>query len=678
LPILSKNIVCRLTFIMSELTVVLNCECVGTGMAEKHIQTYQEQGFTVVRRKKVQLSRDLAATFILPEAGQTTESDEHKKRVDSFSSGASLVLLLSRDNAFVEFASIGDDQAYGSALAWSALRDRRNLWPGPIALERACAVVLPGFSEMDMDAILGALDRNDFVVVHRESRTLNAQQAQTIFHFNSDSAALAASGECVVLVLEKIDAVAELNLLLGPANPEQANLVAPDSLRARFGDNEVHNAIYGSRSRSDFETEYSVLFSAPLAVERTLAMLKPDAMLAGSRDDILAEIARNGFTVLAQETVHMSKQRAEEFYAEHQAKPFFAGLVNFMSSGPITALVLSKAAAIKSWRKLMGPTNSFAAKETKPTSLRARFGTNGQKNAVHGSDSVESAEREIRFHFPQMPRATLPEQDKVRAMLSRKPDVHPGSQEKHTLNSILVQGLTELCKEKPRGLAAVEWLGNWLMENNPNQPSVEEPEDVKRELTVAEQLSIRNAHAPVKVVFVIGGPGSGKGTQCARIMDKFGYVHLSSGDLLRAAKASGAEEADVINECQAKGALVPDAVVFSLLEKAMLRSGKTKFLVDGFPRSIGQALQFEERICPCSFVLSFNASDDTLIDRLLNRGKTSGRVDDNEATILKRLQAFHELTVPVVQHFQRFDKVQVIDAEDSVDEVWSEVQKLRF
>lgn len=85
----------------------------------------------------------------------------------------------------------------------------------------------------------------------------------------------------------------------------------------------------------------------------------------------------------------LTRRRAEEFYAEHAGKPFFAGLVEFMTSGPIYALCLAKAHAIHAWRAAMGPTNSEKARETAPKSLRALFGTDGRRNACHGSDSVE-------------------------------------------------------------------------------------------------------------------------------------------------------------------------------------------------------------------------------------------------------------------------------------------------
>lgn len=96
----------------------------------------------------------------------------------------------------------------------------------------------------------------------------------------------------------------------------------------------------------------------------------------------------------------MSREQAEAFYAEHRGRPFFETLTTFMSSGPIVALHLNAPKAISKWRSLIGPTNTQKAKEEQPQSLRARFGTDGTKNACHSSDAPTSAQRELTFFFP--------------------------------------------------------------------------------------------------------------------------------------------------------------------------------------------------------------------------------------------------------------------------------------
>lgn len=140
-------------------------------------------------------------------------------------------------------------------------------------------------------------------------------------------------------------------------------------------------------------------------VERTLAIIKPDA--TEREEEIKDIILRSGFTILQRRKVHLTPEQASEFYAEHYGKLFFPSLIAYMSSGPVVAIALSKDKAISHWRQLLGPTNTFKARETNPDSLRAIYGTDDQRNALHGSDSYSSAEREIRFFFPDSKHCSL-------------------------------------------------------------------------------------------------------------------------------------------------------------------------------------------------------------------------------------------------------------------------------
>jgi len=134
-------------------------------------------------------------------------------------------------------------------------------------------------------------------------------------------------------------------------------------------------------------------------IERTLAIIKPDAMAAGDAAANIERIEDEGFEIVAQEEIQASKEQTEGFYAEHAGKPFFHGLTSFMASGPITIMVLEKENAIADWRKLMGATNPANAEEG---TLRKQFGTSIDNNATHGSDSPASAAREIAFFFPEL------------------------------------------------------------------------------------------------------------------------------------------------------------------------------------------------------------------------------------------------------------------------------------
>jgi len=175
------------------------------------------------------------------------------------------------------------------------------------------------------------------------------------------------------------------------------------------------------------------------------------------------------------------------------------------------------------------------------------------------------------------------------------------------------------------------------------------------------------------VIWVLGGPGSGKGTQCDKIVEKYGFTHLSSGDLLRAEVQSGSERGKILTEIMEKGELVPLFVVLDLLAEAMLSklSGSKGFLIDGYPREVQQGKEFEAEILPCTQILYFDVSDATMTERLLNRGKSSGRVDDNEETIKKRLDTFHKHSKPVIDAYSA--KCKSIPAERDPKDIFSDV-----
>ena len=134
-------------------------------------------------------------------------------------------------------------------------------------------------------------------------------------------------------------------------------------------------------------------------MERTFSMIKPDATKRNVTGAINAMIEEKGFRIIAQKRIRMTKEIAAQFYAEHEGKPFYEGLVNLMSSGPIVVQVLEKENAIADYRALMGFTDPQKAEQG---TIRARFGSELPCNAVHGSDSVESANREISFFFNKM------------------------------------------------------------------------------------------------------------------------------------------------------------------------------------------------------------------------------------------------------------------------------------
>uniref|UniRef100_A0A1B6D931 adenylate kinase n=1 Tax=Clastoptera arizonana TaxID=38151 RepID=A0A1B6D931_9HEMI len=175
------------------------------------------------------------------------------------------------------------------------------------------------------------------------------------------------------------------------------------------------------------------------------------------------------------------------------------------------------------------------------------------------------------------------------------------------------------------------------------------------------------------IIWVLGGPGSGKGTQCDKIVEKYKYTHISTGDLLRDEVKSGSKRGKALQQIMKEGALVPMNVVLALLAEKMISSAKTSngFLIDGYPREVIQGEEFEKHISPCDLVLYMKAKDNTLITRLLNRAKTSGRSDDNEETIAKRLKTFHDHNDPIIKAYA--NKVKEIDSERDPTVIFQDV-----
>ncbi len=131
-------------------------------------------------------------------------------------------------------------------------------------------------------------------------------------------------------------------------------------------------------------------------IEQTLSIIKPDAVERNLQDQIKNELKNNGFEILKEKKIHISKDEAEKFYKVHESKPFYGDLCAYLSSGPIVVMSLQKENAVLENRKLMGATNP---KDAEDGTLRKKYGISIDKNSLHGSDSVENAKIELDFFF---------------------------------------------------------------------------------------------------------------------------------------------------------------------------------------------------------------------------------------------------------------------------------------
>ncbi len=182
-------------------------------------------------------------------------------------------------------------------------------------------------------------------------------------------------------------------------------------------------------------------------------------------------------------------------------------------------------------------------------------------------------------------------------------------------------------------------------------------------------------------LILFGPPGSGKGTQSEKLISKYGLKHLSTGDLLRSEIAGQTPLGLEAKSFMDKGQLVPDEVVIGMISSALDANPEAQgFLFDGFPRTEAQAEALDKLLklkkTGIHLMLALEVSEEELVSRLLNRGKTSGRSDDtNETVIRARIVEYHKKTSAVADHYKKFDKVKQVAGEGSIEEIFDALCK---
>jgi adenylate kinase len=176
-------------------------------------------------------------------------------------------------------------------------------------------------------------------------------------------------------------------------------------------------------------------------------------------------------------------------------------------------------------------------------------------------------------------------------------------------------------------------------------------------------------------IVLLGPPGAGKGTVAESLVDSHGYVLISTGDILREEKKSGSEIGKKIVDLIGKGNLVPDELIFEIIEKKVSES-EGPFLIDGTPRTIPQG-EFLEKKVDVGLVLFIDVSDKTTMERIKTRGKTSRREDDQDPKIAeKRLDQYKRETLPLVDFYKEMGKVVSIDGEKSPSDVMKQIENV--
>ena len=182
-------------------------------------------------------------------------------------------------------------------------------------------------------------------------------------------------------------------------------------------------------------------------------------------------------------------------------------------------------------------------------------------------------------------------------------------------------------------------------------------------------------------IVLFGGPGSGKGTQSERLIEKYGLHHISTGEVLRDHIKKETELGKIAKKYIDEGQLIPDDLMIQILDDVLENEAKDKpgVIFDGFPRTIPQAEALNEllrkRNKELHAVVGLEVPDDELVKRMLNRGKMTGRADDNEDTIKKRLHVYHNQTSPLREHYKKQDKYIAIDGNKEIEKIFDSIVK---
>lgn len=180
-------------------------------------------------------------------------------------------------------------------------------------------------------------------------------------------------------------------------------------------------------------------------------------------------------------------------------------------------------------------------------------------------------------------------------------------------------------------------------------------------------------------VVIFGAPGSGKGTQSAKLIDEYGLYHISTGDVLREHIKNGTELGKIADSFISKGQLIPDDLMIRILDDVLEKeaAGKKGVIFDGFPRTIPQAEALKEllkkRNTDLHAVIGLEVPEDELMERMIQRGKQSGRSDDNPETINNRLKVYHSQTQPLQEYYINEGKYLPIKGSGVVDEIFNDI-----
>lgn len=425
----------------------------------------RQHRFEIVKEKKVWLTRAQAAEFYKEHEGKAF----FESLLDYLTSAPVFAMILSRENAVstlreligpanskraqevapksirAQYGKDGTRNAiYGSDSKESAKREMHLIFSPSVAelpmenstmvttVQKTIAVITPdAFSAGYAENIISKIVGRGYEVLKRSEIVLSSERAAEFWSHLKDQPEVSSivanwsSGPLIALLLSGENVANGWKEMAGPEDVAKAKAELPNCLRALFAVDNIRKAVYYSHSADRWRFDSNFFFPNPNSsvpakrIERTLGIIKPDAVAAGKVHEIESAIKERGFAIVMSKQLQMTKELAELFYKDHATKPFFKDVVIWMSSEPIYAMILEKEDAIVDWRETMGPTNPEKAREIAPNSLRARYGQEGIQNALHGSDSPLNANREIDLIFGEELKAQAASATIVPAKLDR-------------------------------------------------------------------------------------------------------------------------------------------------------------------------------------------------------------------------------------------------------------------
>jgi nucleoside diphosphate kinase len=410
--------------------LVIKPDAVQAGKADEIIEKLTENGYTILRNEERQLTKEEAAEFY-----KQHETSEHfGELIEFMSSGPCMTLVLSKGDTgegvieeLREYMGPPDvEQAkekspeclraqYGTDKKQNALHasDSQETAARELAfffpnynipwvpgteppIQRTVALIRPSALQEHKDAILAKIIEAGFQIAYSKELTLTKEQAAEFYKDQEDEdfydslCTHMSSGPVLALCLAKENAISSWREIIGPKKIEEAKEQNPECLRAQFTVDDVEfNSLHGSLD--DSEAERDVKFFFPK--ENTVGIIKPNAI--SEKESIIKKIEESGFKVSLAKEQQLTKEMVSQIYYDRQNSDNFDELTDFMSSGPSLFMVLTREDALLGWRALIGPTDPEEAKQDNPDSLRALFGEDKLKNALHGSSDIEQAKKAI-------------------------------------------------------------------------------------------------------------------------------------------------------------------------------------------------------------------------------------------------------------------------------------------